>query len=51
MPENTELKGLEVVRDYPCVGRQRAVLDAQRIEQEGDRPNLILLSIREMSDV
>jgi hypothetical protein len=26
------------------------VLDAHRIEQQGDRPHLVLLSIREMAD-
>jgi two-component system CheB/CheR fusion protein len=50
VPENTEFEGFEIVHDFPQIGRKRAVLDARRIEQEGERPHLILLTVREMND-
>jgi two-component system, chemotaxis family, CheB/CheR fusion protein len=51
VPENTEFEGYEVVHDFPKIGRRRAVLDARRIEQQGDRPHLVLLTIRELKDL
>jgi two-component system CheB/CheR fusion protein len=50
VPENSELEGFEVVHDFPKLGRKRTVLDAQRIEPEGGRPYLVLLTIREVMD-
>jgi two-component system CheB/CheR fusion protein len=50
VPENTEFEGFEIVHDFPHIGRRRAVLDAWRIEQEGERPHLVLLTVRELND-
>ncbi len=50
VPENTEFEGVEIVHDFPHIGRKRTLLDARRIEQQGDRPYLILLTVRELSD-
>jgi len=51
IPENTEFRGFAIVQDFPHIGRKRAVLDAQRIDQEGQRPRLVLLSVRELNDL
>lgn len=51
IPENAEFEGFEITHDFPRIGRHRAVLDARRIEQQGDRPQLILLAINELEEV
>lgn len=50
VPEDNEIKGFELEHDFPEIGRKHAVLDARRIEQDGQRPHLILLSVRELHD-
>ena len=51
IPRNSRFEGFEIVYDFPRIGRQRALLDACRIEQEGNRPYLVLLTVAEMRDV
>ncbi len=50
VPEDTAFDGFEIVHEFPGLGRKRAVLDARRIEPEGGLPNLILLTVRELTD-
>ncbi len=50
IPEDREFEGFEIVHEFPGLGRKRAVLDARRIEPGGDQPNLILLTVRELTD-
>ncbi|MBD3334136.1 MAG: PAS domain-containing protein, partial [Candidatus Eisenbacteria bacterium] len=47
---NARIDEFVVEHDFPGIGRKRVVADARRIEQEGDRPDLILLSLTEVSD-
>ncbi len=50
IPEDADFEGFEIVREFPGLGRKRAVLDARRIEPGGELPNLILLTVRELTD-
>ncbi|MDZ7619903.1 MAG: histidine kinase, partial [Patescibacteria group bacterium] len=50
IPQDNEFDGFELVHDFPGIGRKRAVLDARRIDQDGELPDLILLTVRELID-
>ncbi len=50
IPENTRFEDFQIVCEFPGIGRRRLVLDACRIEQEGDRPYLILLGLTDLHD-
>ena len=50
IPENALIEGFELVHGFPQIGRKRIILDGRRIEQEGDRPHLILMTVRHIGD-
>jgi two-component system, chemotaxis family, CheB/CheR fusion protein len=47
IPKNTVFKNFEVEHDFPNVGRKKMLVDARRIDREGDRPYLILIGFQE----
>ena len=50
IPENAEFHDFQVEHDFPGIGYKQLLLNARRIDQVGDRPQLILLAIEEVTD-
>lgn len=50
IPENTEFHDFQVEHDFPEIGYKQLLVNARRIDQEGDRAQLILLAIEEVTD-
>jgi two-component system, chemotaxis family, CheB/CheR fusion protein len=47
IPKNTTFKNFEMEHDFPNIGRKKMLVDARRIDREGDRPPLILIGFQE----
>lgn len=49
LPQNTVFNDFEVEHDFPTIGRKTMLLNARRIHPGGDRPELILLAIEDIT--
>ena len=50
IPEKAEFHDFQVEHDFPEIGHKQLLVNARRIDQEGDRAQLILLAIEEVTD-
>jgi hypothetical protein len=51
IPENRTFKDFEVNHTFPSIGRRTMLLNARRIDREGDegKPKLILLAFQDIT--
>jgi PAS domain S-box-containing protein len=49
IPEKTSFDSFEVDHEFASAGRKRMLLNARRMEQEGDEPDLILLAMEDVT--
>jgi len=50
VPLNTSFEGYEVVHDFEHIGRRTMLLNARRIYREGNRTEMILLAIEDITE-
>jgi two-component system CheB/CheR fusion protein len=50
IPHDSEFEGYEVEHEFPGLGRRKMSLNARKIEQGDERPAMILLSFRDITD-
>lgn len=50
IPEKAKFHDFQVEHDFPEIGHKQLLLNARRIDQQGDQPQLILLAIEEVTD-
>ena len=50
LPQNTFFDGFEVVHDFPTIGRRDMLLNARRIDREGNHTPFILLAIEDVTE-
>ncbi len=50
LPKGTSFDDLEVEHDFPRIGQRVMLLNARRLEKEGDRTQLILLAFDDVTD-
>ena len=49
MPNNNSVVDFEVEHDFPEIGFKKMFLNAHLIQEESDRPGMILLSIEDVT--
>jgi two-component system CheB/CheR fusion protein len=49
IPRNSSFKDFEVKHDFPTIGPKTMLLNARRLPAAGDRPNMILLAIEDVT--
>ena len=50
LPQNTRFQDYEVDHEFPTVGRKTMLLNARRIYREGNRTQMVLLAIEDISE-
>ncbi|WKZ18028.1 MAG: chemotaxis protein CheB [Candidatus Jettenia sp. CY-1] len=50
LPKNTSFEGYEIVCNLPQIGKRTLLLNAHRIIYKGEKPQLILLSLEDVTD-
>ena len=50
LPQNTAFNDFEVEHEFPAIGRKTMLLNARRVHREGDRTELILLAIEDITE-
>jgi two-component system CheB/CheR fusion protein len=50
IPDNSQVMDFEVEHEFPGIGRRSMLLNARRVEQAGDRPQLILLAMEDVTE-
>lgn len=50
LPKNNQLADFEVEQDFPALGRRVMLLNARRIESQGERSPFILLAIEDITE-
>ena len=50
IPYYNEFEGFEVEHDFPGIGHRKMSLNARRIEQHQERPPMILLSFKDITE-
>ena len=50
IPHDSEFEGYEVEHEFPGIGRRKMSLNARKIQQGDERPAMILLSFRDITD-
>ena len=49
IPDNNSVDDFEVEHDFPGIGFKKMFLNAHRVQEDGDRPGMILLSIKDVT--
>jgi PAS domain S-box-containing protein len=50
IPEAVAVRDFEVEHDFPTIGRRSMILNARRFPPDGDNPNLVLLTIEDVTE-